>query len=137
MSITTNVADIGTSANTLYKYSPLLLVKRLRELSFGLNVDYLDVGKIVQTISSSVPNDLEERQVIKHAAETLDSLTTIDPDHLILTARLEIDELHKSLNGTTFTENLKRLKSASRVFLGKTIQAQINDRRLSGPPGKV
>lgn len=63
MSITTNVADIGTSANTLYKYSPLLLVKRLRELSFGLNVDYLDVGKIVQTISSSVPNDLEERQV--------------------------------------------------------------------------
>lgn len=110
----TNIADIGSSANTQYKYSPPLLVRRLQELSFGLNVDYLDVGKIVQTISSGIPNDLEERQVIKHAAETLASLTTIHPDHSILAARLEIDELHKSLNGTTFTENLKRLKSASR-----------------------
>ncbi|GAV55149.1 hypothetical protein ZYGR_0AS04730 [Zygosaccharomyces rouxii] len=119
----TNIADIGSATNTRYEYSPPLLMQRLRELSFGLNLDYLDFEKIVQTISSSVPDNVESWQIIKHAAETLASLTSIHPDHSILAARLEVDELHKYLDGITFTENLKQLKSTSRVSsrIGDTV----------------
>ncbi|GAV50243.1 hypothetical protein ZYGR_0U00990 [Zygosaccharomyces rouxii] len=111
----TNIADIGSNANPGYEYNPPLMRQKLRELSFGLNLDYLDFDKIVQKISSGVPNDVEGWQVIRHAAETVASLTSIHPDHSILAARLEIDELHKSLRGITFTENLKQLRSSTRV----------------------
>lgn len=90
------------------------LTRKLNELSFGLNQQYLDVGEVVRKASKAVPHSATEAQIVEYVAQTLASLTSIHPDYSILAARLEIAELHHKLRGISFTHNLEILREGSR-----------------------
>lgn len=110
------LTGIASDESSKFRYNPAMLGKKLQELSYGLNMEYIDLEKVVEKVSKGVPEEgVEKSQVVRHAAETLASLTSVHPDHSTLAARLEVAELHEFLKNTTFTENLGKLRTVSRI----------------------
>lgn len=132
----TNMTDTRSGAGVRYEYSPDIMSQRLRVLAFGLNLDFIDIERIVKKISSGIPDNVEKWQVVRHAAETLASLTSVHPDHSTLAARLEIHELHEKLNGITFTDNLKQLRTSSRVASKSEGEVANKRQKVSQSPQK-
>lgn len=113
----TNMGHSGSDGDTRLKptYNPAVLRKELRELSFGLDMKYINIENIMEKVARGIPDCVDWLQVIQYTAETLASLTSMHPDHSTLAARLEISQLHQFLKNTTFTENLGKLRTISRV----------------------
>lgn len=113
----TNMGHSGSDGDTRLKptYNPAVLRKELRELSFGLDMKYINIENIMEKVARGIPDCVDWLQVIQYTAETLASLTSMHPDHSTLAARLEVSQLHQILKNTTFTENLGKLRTISRV----------------------
>lgn len=86
------------------------MIRNLDELSLGLDRQHINVAEVVRRASKAVPHSASESQVVEYLAESLASLTSTHPDYSILAARLEIAELHRKLEGITFTHNLEILR---------------------------
>ncbi|QLG70442.1 hypothetical protein HG535_0A03810 [Zygotorulaspora mrakii] len=96
-------------------FDPDALSKMLKKLSYGLNKDHIDIDYAMERVTKGISSAASKQEIIAFVAETLATLASIHPDHSILAARLEIHELHRSLNNVTFTENLSALLSVSRT----------------------
>lgn len=103
------------SAGSAKAFDPDKLSNSLRRLSFGLNKQYINIAQVLEKVTRGIAKTASEAEIIEFVAETLATLASIHPHYAILAARLEVNELHKHLDGISFTKNLSQLLAVSRT----------------------
>lgn len=104
------------------------LSRKLEDLSFGLNRQFVRVDEVVEKASKAVPHSATEAQIVEYVAQSLASLTSVHPDYSVLAARLEISELHHKLRGISFTRNLEILRAGCRTN-PKDVSEDVQDKK--------
>lgn len=107
----TEVMVVDCVSDTLVQFDEEKLSESLKELCKGLNTYYINIQEVISKIVTGIPSKVTKSELVTFTAETLASLTTTHPDYSILAARVEIRQLHKRLNGISFTENLEKLRN--------------------------
>lgn len=86
------------------------ITKRIKELCYGLNDQFIDPAAITIKIVSGFHNKISTSDIDILAAETCAYMSQIHPDFSILAARIAISNLHKNtLN--SFTDTCDKLKN--------------------------
>ncbi|CAR22703.1 KLTH0D09922p [Lachancea thermotolerans CBS 6340] len=115
MTVKTVVSDRNGEANKLTSQA---LAQSLKQLAGGLQIEDADFDAVSRRILDAVPPSATHSSVVQFGGEVLAAMSTTHPDFANLAARWEISELHKKLQGLSFTENLallQKLRSSSKA----------------------
>ena len=84
------------------------ITKRLRSLCDGLNLDYVDPGRVAQKVVQGMYNGVSTAELDNLAAETAAYMNIDHPDYARLAARVSISNLHKETN-PSFAATMQQL----------------------------
>lgn len=74
---------------------PEKVFRRIEKLCYGLDMEYIDVGKITVRVISGLYSGVTTVELDNLAAETCATLATVHPDYSTLAARIFVSNLHK------------------------------------------
>ena len=74
---------------------PEKLKKRLEVLTYGLNMKYIRVDKVVKYMIKNLNNGITTEEIDKLLAETCAYFNMLHPDYSFLAARISVSRLHK------------------------------------------
>lgn len=72
-----------------------ILEKELTDLSFELNLEYINIQSVVQKIINGLYNGINTKDICGLAAETCAYMNMIHPDYSFLASRIAVNDLHK------------------------------------------
>lgn len=84
------------------------ITRRIEQLCYGLNMDYIDVIAVVKKIIVGIYDRVATSEIDNLAAETVAAMTVYHPDYAILAARIAVSNLHKQTS-KSFSSTIKRL----------------------------
>lgn len=82
--------------------------KFLEQLTFGLNLEYIDVNEIVRVIIDSLSDLSTTVELIHLAAETIAQMVVDHPDHALLAGRIYVTHIHK-VTKPTFSKAMQQM----------------------------
>ncbi|CAL1294855.1 unnamed protein product [Larinioides sclopetarius] len=94
------------------------LTSRLKELCYGLNMDYVNPSTVVHKVTSGLAPNMKSSEVDRLAAETCATLTTLHPDYAALAGRIAVSALH-SQTKESFSSVIEDLYSFVNKKTGK------------------
>jgi ribonucleoside-diphosphate reductase alpha subunit len=84
------------------------IMKRIRSLCAGLNLQYVDPVPVTQKVIEGFYNGIPTAEIDKLAAETCAYMSQKHPDFSVLAARIAVSNLHKSTS-SSFVETCRLL----------------------------
>lgn len=69
--------------------------KRLSDLTFGLNLDYIDLSAIQKKVLEGLHEGIKTASIDDLTAETCAYMNMVHPDYSWIAARIEVTKLHK------------------------------------------
>lgn len=100
--------QIIKSDGSKQRFNTERFIKRLRDLSKGLDTQYINYEQLALKIVNSLPEEVSIDQLMDLASETLATMTTIHPDHAILAARVSVKRIEKKIPAK-FSDAAQRL----------------------------
>lgn len=90
------------------KFDPERLRSLLDTLSYGLDVEHLDLADVVHSVVAGLPPSITVADLLILTAESLASRTTSYPDYAVLAGRVEMTQIQK-LAENKFSENIAKI----------------------------
>ncbi|KAH3688793.1 hypothetical protein WICPIJ_000237 [Wickerhamomyces pijperi] len=114
---TTTSPQIFRCDGTSHPFDQTKLEKTLSSLSKDLNLEFINITKIITKVQRSLPLALNTAELTELLAETLASMTTIHPDHSILAARVSVVALQRQVG--SFSEQIEKMYHFHNEKVGK------------------
>ena len=101
--------NIKKRNGTSEEYDPIKLTKYLEQYSYKLDEKSINLNQIIETITSSLPDEITTQELEKLTEETIFSASSTHPDLLILLLRISLKNLYDS-TPPKFSEAIQLLR---------------------------